>query len=352
MKTPRESSRRDFLQGKAAADALVDLTSGGHEGNAANVAPGAGADSPSLAPPVTNSASGVSAGCFLSQLGRAAMACQFEFYFNGGQYPRSTAAGIEALDLIEQLEEQLSVYREQSEVSRLNRMAAFASVAVEPGLFALLVRAGELSAATDGAFDITSSPLSKVWGFHRRAGRIPGEEESSQALELVGWKQILLDPAARSVRFDKPGVELSLNSIGKGYALDRAADLLQCQGVCDFMLHGGQSSVLAAGAHAATPDRGWTIGLRHPLRPEARLAEFYLRNEALATSGTGRQHFYHQGQRFGHILDPRSGQPAEGARPRRSRGRRRRPTPWRRRFMCWGPPRPKRIASRVQGWEC
>jgi len=240
------------------------------------------------------------------------MACQFELFFNGGQYPNSTPAGLDALNRIEELEDQLSVYREHSEISHVNRVAAFAPVVVEAGLFDLFTLALQIHADTQGAFDITASPLSKAWGFFRRAGRVPTEAELQAAKELVGSQFIALDPERRTVQYLKPGLEVSLNSIGKGYALDRAADVLVCQCVNDFMFHGGQSSVLARGAHAATPALGWTIGLRHPLRPEARLAEFYLQDEALATSGTGRQHFLYQGRRYGHILDPRTGVPADG----------------------------------------
>jgi FAD:protein FMN transferase len=304
MQPSRQTSRRDFLQGKSAADQLLDLTHG--------TTPLPNPLEAGLAASASGAAGSLAPGAYLAHMGRAAMACQFELFFNGGQYTNSMQVGLEALDRIEQLEEQLSVYRDQSEISQLNRVAAFAPVVVESGLFGLLGQSLEIHAETHGAFDITASPLSRAWGFFRRAGKFPSEDELEQARRLVGSQFVALDNECRSVIFEKPGIELSLNSIGKGYALDRAADLLHCQGVADFMFHGGQSSVLAAGAHAATPERGWTIGLQHPLRPELRLAEFFLRNEALATSGTGRQHFHYQGRRYGHILDPRTGMPADG----------------------------------------
>jgi len=240
------------------------------------------------------------------------MACQFELYFNGDQYSQATQAGMEALDLIERLEDQLSIYRPQSEISNLNRVAPVVPVPVESGLFGLLEQSLQIYRDTDGAFDITAGPLSKAWGFFRRAGRVPSDEERAAAMQLVGSQFVELDRERMSVRLLKPGMELNLNSIGKGFALDRAAELLVNQGVEDFMFHGGQSSVLARGSQTNTPDQGWTIGLTHPLRPELRLAEFYLKDRALATSGTGRQHFLYQGKRYGHLLDPRTGMPAEG----------------------------------------
>jgi thiamine biosynthesis lipoprotein len=133
------------------------------------------------------------------------------------------------------------------------------------------------------------------------------------ARECVGNQYVQLDQAAQSVRFARPGLEINLGSIGKGYALDRAAELLEQQGVHDFLLHGGSSSVLARGSHAADGEgSGWSVGVRNPLRPQLRLGQLKLDNRALATSGSGTQFFVHEGQRYGHILDPRSGWPARG----------------------------------------
>jgi thiamine biosynthesis lipoprotein len=104
-----------------------------------------------------------------------------------------------------------------------------------------------------------------------------------------------------------------LGGIGKGYALDRGAELLQENGTSDFVFHGGQSSIVARGSRLdpeqETP--GWKVGVNHPLRPEQRLAEITLQDQAIGTSGSRRQSFYHQGKRYGHIIDPRTGWPAQ-----------------------------------------
>jgi thiamine biosynthesis lipoprotein len=130
-------------------------------------------------------------------------------------------------------------------------------------------------------------------------------------------RHVVLDAAEQTITFRQPGVSVHLNCIGKGYALDRMAELLAHNFVDDYLLHGGKSSVLARGnqpgavATGGSP-AGWSIGLRHPLRPAERLAEFVLRDQALATSGSGTQFFIRRGRRYGHILDPRTGRPAEG----------------------------------------
>jgi thiamine biosynthesis lipoprotein len=251
---------------------------------------------------------------YLLEIGRRAMACEFHVYVNAGQHEQSADHAVAALDRVDALEQQLSVYREHSELCRINRQAHQRAMTVEGRLFALLQLALELSAGTGGAFDITAGPISKLWGFYRREGRVPGTEEIEAVLSRVGSQHVELTPAAQSIRLMRPGMELNLGGIGKGYALDRCAELLLERGVGDFLIHGGQSSVLGRGSRAGLEEgeRGWSIALRHPLKDEVRLGELWLDNRALGTSGSAHQFFYHQGRRYSHILDPRTARPAEG----------------------------------------
>jgi thiamine biosynthesis lipoprotein len=179
-------------------------------------------------------------------------------------------------------------------------------------LFELIELARRLYRETSGALDITSGPLSEAWGFSRREGRVPNDVTIAAALRRVGMQHVRLDALAGTIVFDRPDVGINLNSMGKGYALDRMAQLLAANSVEDYLLHGGKSSVLANGNQPGGDGDGWTIGLRHPLRPAERVAEFLLCNESLSTSGSGTQFFIRRGQRYGHILDPRTGRPAEG----------------------------------------
>jgi thiamine biosynthesis lipoprotein len=292
MTAAPRSTRRDFLQGKAAVDALVDFTQ----------QLGAGLELPEPA-----------SGNYLLRLSRRAMACQFEFFFNAGQYAGATEAGLSAFDMVDQLEDQLSVFREHSEISRLNRHAGDEPIVVEPRLFGLLEGALAIHAATAGAYDVTVGPLSRLWGFTRRAGAVPDAHELAAARALVGSQALELDASLHAARLANPGMEINLGSIGKGYTLDRCAQLLTEAGIDDFLLHGGNSSVLARGAHMAlSPLEGWRVGLRDPLRPDRRVGQLRLNDRALATSGSGTQFFMHEGRRYGHILDPRTGWPAQG----------------------------------------
>ncbi|HEX3871268.1 MAG TPA: FAD:protein FMN transferase [Pirellulales bacterium] len=291
-------TRRDFLKGQAAARPDAGAGEAAH----AHVAPPDSDGSVDSASP------------YLVQLKRRAMACDFELYLNAGQYRHATEVALEAFDLVEQLEAQLTVYRDTSEIMHLNSTAADEPQSVEARLFELLSQALKLHAETNGAFDITAGPLTKAWGFYRRAGSIPEDSALSEALERVGSRHVELDPQRQTIRFARAGVELNLGSIGKGYALDRCDELMKAAGIGDFLWHGGQSSVLARGRCATNGpgQRGWTVGLRHPMGRDRRLAEIRLEDRALATSGSSVQFFRHKGRRYGHILDPRTGWPAEG----------------------------------------
>jgi FAD:protein FMN transferase len=299
MSPPRESTRRQFLQGRAAVNALQTLVDAG---DPLGPAPSSGIAESSTAP------------TYLMQISRRAMATDFEIYLNASQHGRETEAALRALDLVEELEGQMTVYRPHSEVMDVNRRAADGPVAVEGRLFQILQLALQLSRETGGAFDLTAGPLSRTWGFYRREGQLPDPEALQQAMGRVGYRWLELDDQRHTIRFLQRGVEINLNAVGKGYAVDRCGELLRAAGVEDFLIHGGQSSVLAGGSRAGQEpnSRGWSVALRHPLKPTQRLAEIWLRDRALGTSGSGVQFFHHQGRRYGHVLDPRTGWPAEG----------------------------------------
>ncbi len=322
MSERSKTTRRDFLSGQSAVEAIGDALIG-----------------PPQPLPPPRSAVGVEPGSHLLSVSREAMACLFEIVFDAATYRDGTDTAVEALELVTKLEEQLTIYRDTSEVADINRRAFTETVVVESGLFQLLKRAVELSQATGGAFDITAGKLSKVWGFFRRQGKMPSPAEVTTALATVGSQHLELDDSTHTIRLTQASLDLNLGAIGKGYTLDRLAETLVASGLPDFLIHGGNSSVLARGGrrnselriqnsqmkqsqfdgisphsafcipHSAFPS--WSVGLRHPLKPDIRLAEFFLRNQALGTSGSGTQFFHHQGKRYGHIIDPRTGWPAD-----------------------------------------
>jgi thiamine biosynthesis lipoprotein len=141
---------------------------------------------------------------------------------------------------------------------------------------------------------------------------LPTTSAIEETLRRVGSQHLLLDADAMTVKFARAGIEINLGGIGKGYALDKCAEVFAEAAVADYLLHGGSSSVLARGSCAGRSDGGWSVGLRNPLRPQDYLGEIILRDRSLSTSSAAAQQFIHQGKTYGHILDPRTGWPAEG----------------------------------------
>lgn len=240
-----------------------------------------------------------------------AMNTRFEVALWGRDQGYLTAAGEEALREIQALDQQLSFYRDDSDIRELNVYAARGPVPVEPRLFRLLERARELSAASDGAFDLTVAPLLSAWGFRGPGGRVPAEEEVEAARQVTGMEWVELDPAALTVRFRREGVMLDLGAIGKGYAIERAAEILRDCEVAGALVHGGTSTVQAIGTQPdATP---WTIAIQDPTDPARALASLPLRDSALSVSAVHGKFFTEGDARYGHVLDPRSGRPVEAS---------------------------------------
>ena len=303
-----ESNRRDFLSGKSALEAARAKLASQTESDEA---------------PLGSRESGLVGrqSSYVEQYSKNAMACEFELIFNMHQYPQSGVAVMSAFQLIDDLEDQMTIYRSHSELSHLNAAAAQGWVALESGLYELLKQSQQINSDTNQAFDITAGPLSQVWGFDKRSGNLPEQSAIASALEKVGMDNVEFDDEKCSIRFRSQGVSVNLNGIGKGHALDRVAQQFESESIGDFIIHGGQSSVLARGGpvggegstgpagQQAGEKIGWDIGVSHPTLPGVRLGEFNLRNRALGTSGTARQGFFHKGKRYGHIIDPRTGWP-------------------------------------------
>src|SRR5262249_29983649 len=247
----------------------------------------------------------------LVRCARRAMATTFEVMVPFC-VPAGGEAAEDARDKSDRLESHLTVYREDSEISRLNRRAVAEEVPVEDGLFDLLSLAARLCRDTGGAFDVSVGALIKAWGFYRRRAALPSPGERAEAMTRVGMRHVVLDPARRTVRFRRPGLEINLGSIGKGYARDRAAGLLR-EGwrLAGAMVDGGHSSLLAVGTPRGA-GRGWAVRIRHPWDRQSFLGAVRLHDRALGTSAATFQHLEYNGRKLGHILDPRSGWPAEG----------------------------------------
>ena len=254
-------------------------------------------------PPITNQL----------EIGRWIMACRFEVLLNAGLPAAGADIAMQALDIAEHLELLFSVYKPESDFSRINAAPPQVPVEVSDETIELVTIALQLRQKTAGAFDLTAAALSDLWGFSRRAGRMPSTNAISQAVETIANHTITIDRDRKSITRNSNQLRVNSGGIGKGYALDRMADFLRANQIDNFLVHGGHSSILACG-NRFDRDRhvGWAIALRHPENMAMILGEICLQDQALGTSGPANQFFYYDGVRYSHVIDPRTGWPASG----------------------------------------
>lgn len=244
-------------------------------------------------------------------LARNAMATRFELVLHGANAGRLRAAGEEALAEVDRWEARLSLYRPTSEIAQVNLHAAREPVRVSPPVFELLRLAQQLHHETGGVFDIAIAPLVRCWGFMDAAKRVPAADEIAAARACSGFGHVLFDEAALTVRFDQEGVMLDLGAIGKGFAIDRAAEILREDGVTSALLHGGTSTVYGLGAPPEAA--AWKVAITEaPDAPPIRAAVL-LRDSALSVSAIWERSFAAGGKRYGHVIDPRLGHPVNNS---------------------------------------
>jgi thiamine biosynthesis lipoprotein len=212
---------------------------------------------------------------------------------------------------LRRLDAELSEWQEGSPLAAVNRTAGVKPVAVPTELFDLLERSLELGRATNGAFDVAWAALWGLWDFRAASPRVPADEEIAARLPLVDFRRVVLDPKAHTVFLPERGMKLGLGAIGKGFALERVAALLEARGFHDFLVLGG-GQVLARGRHG---DRPWRVGVRDPRGERDEIfARLDLGDASLSTSADNEAFFVRDGVRYHHILDPRTGKPARGLR--------------------------------------
>lgn len=210
---------------------------------------------------------------------------------------------------VDRLEDLMSHYRRASELCRINREAHDRPVTTTAEMFGLLNDAQRYSEETEGAFDITIGPLMKAWGFFKGWGRMPDQSELDVAMRGIGYQHVKLNAEAGTVWLDAPGIELNLGAIGKGYAVDRIVEILRAAGIERALVSSGTSSIYALGA---PPDEeGWTISVCHPFDRRRTACVVVLKDLSLSVSGDCEKCFELGGKTYAHIMDPRTGRPAE-----------------------------------------
>lgn len=233
------------------------------------------------------------------------MGTRFRIVLYATDEKKAKEAAQAAFARIAELDAIMSDYRPTSELTQLSARAVEAPVPVSDDLFRVLKQSQELARQTDGAFDVTVGPLSRLWRITRRTQRLPDAETLAQARALVGYHKLRLDDKARTVQLMVKGMQLDLGGIAKGYAADAALAVLRQRGWPRALVAAG-GDVVAGEPPPGT--QAWTVGiapLEDPDRPPTRF--LHLRNAAVSTSGDAEQYVEIAGQRYSHILDPRTG---------------------------------------------
>lgn len=204
------------------------------------------------------------------------------------------------------IDQTMSPFRPESDLSRINREAAAADVAVSEELFHLLACANEFSRLSNGAFDITFASVGHLYDY-RQAIR-PDDKALAHAREAVGWERLQLDARRRTVRFERAGMRIDLGGFAKGHAVEMGAAILRRHGIAHAIVSaGGDSRVI--GDRRGRP---WTIGIRHPRREGEVVAMLPLEDVAISTSGDYERYFEVDGERCHHLIDPRTGKSPSG----------------------------------------
>jgi thiamine biosynthesis lipoprotein len=226
--------------------------------------------------------------------------------------PAAATAFDEVFREFERLEALMSVWRDGSDIQRLNAAAGRTAVPVSAEVRDVLRDARQVSEWTEGKFDVTFGALSGLWKFdHDQDDRIPDAGEVRRRLPLIDFRALELDERAGSAFLERAGMRVHLGGIGKGYAIDRAVALLIRRGIRHFIIQSG-GDMYAAGRRGTRP---WRLGIRDPRGPSDRsFAALDVTDATFSTSGDYERFFVHDGRRYHHILDPDRGEPARGCR--------------------------------------
>ena len=224
----------------------------------------------------------------------------------------SQAEGDKYIDLaaneVRRIEKLISEWDPNSQTSKINDNAGIAPIKVDPELYHLIERAVQISKITDGAFDISYAAMDKIWKFDGSMQQMPGEETIRQSVAKVGYKNIILNKNEGTVFLKLTGMKIGFGAIGKGYSADKAKDLLMNEGVVAGMVNASGD----LNCWGKKPDgKPWLVGITNPLNQNKVFAWFPIKNSAVVTSGNYEKYVMLDGKRYAHIIDPRTGYPAQ-----------------------------------------
>lgn len=234
-----------------------------------------------------------------------AMGTVFDIVAYADSPERASAAIEKAFQEIVRLDQVMSNYKPESDLSRLNRSAHFHVENVVPDLYRAVAESLPYSQMSGGEFDITVGPLSDLWKTELRGGPVPSAAQLAKVQPCIGYTKIRMVPP-RGIEFLSPCLQIDLGAIGKGYAVDRAVEILKAQGIRSALVNAGGSTIYGMGAPPG--QAGWAVTLRDPSHREG--AGVSLHNNAVSTSEQSAPSLL-EGKRAGHIVDPQTGLPVD-----------------------------------------
>ncbi|CEF48796.1 unnamed protein product [uncultured bacterium] len=240
---------------------------------------------------------------------RFLMGTSIEVEAYGGDDEARRAGINEAFGAMAEVDRLMSNYRDDSELSLINRTAANGPVHVSAPMLSVLAAAQKVSGQSRGAFDVTVGPIVRLWGFHDKKPHLPTAAELAAVRPVIDYRNLLIDSERETVRFAKPGVEIDLGGIAKGFAVEIAANALRRRGLGGFIDAGGNQYLLGL----PPGKRVWTVGIKDPDRPDRLLGVVDTAETSVSTSADYATFVEIGGRRYGHVLDPHTLQPSTAA---------------------------------------
>ncbi|WGK94160.1 MULTISPECIES: FAD:protein FMN transferase [Flavobacterium] len=214
-----------------------------------------------------------------------------------------------AIAEVKRIENQISDWIPTTQISLVNKNAGIQAVKVDSEVFDLVERAIKISEITEGAFDITYASMDKIWKFDGSMTSMPSEEMIKKSVAKIGYKNIVLDKSNQTIFLKLAGMKLGLGGIGQGYIADKVKDVLLANG-CKSGIVNVSGDINAWGRQSN--NKQWTVGIINPMNKNKVFATFPLENSAVETSGSYEKFVVFNGIRYSHIIDPRTGYPAQG----------------------------------------
>ena len=214
-----------------------------------------------------------------------------------------------AIAEVKRIENQISDWIPTTPISLVNKNAGIQAIKVDSEVFDLVERAIKISQLTDGAFDISYASMDKIWKFDGSMTTMPTEEMIKKSVAKIGYKNIVLDKSNQTIFLKIAGMKLGLGGIGQGYIADKVRDLLVTNG-CKSGIVNVSGDINAWGKQIN--GKPWTIGIINPMNKNKVFATFPLENSSVETSGNYEKYVMFNGIRYSHIIDPRTGYPAQG----------------------------------------